>query len=142
MRGPKRTFNPDPGELRKLYQKMSMRDIANALGVGETVVFKRLKEHGIVLEGHENGGHRVKKGRIKTEAHRRNHSESLKKGGKVAWDKNPRWKGNATDENQRLRRTGAYKRWKIAALELRGNKCQDCGVAHRSICESCGTQVI
>jgi hypothetical protein len=46
-RGPKRGFNPDPVELERLYQSMTMKRIAEYYGVGETAVWSRIKESGI-----------------------------------------------------------------------------------------------
>ncbi len=57
--GPRRFDSPDD-ELRDLYQRMSMREVAEHYGVGETVVWKRVKEHGITLEGMDSHGHRRK----------------------------------------------------------------------------------
>lgn len=139
--GPARRFKPSAEELERLYQTMSMREIADAYGVGETVVFNRLKEHGIVLSGFENGGHRKKTGKIFSETHRDNLAKSLRaigRGGAA----NPRWNGGTTDENLRLRRSGAYAEWKRKALELRGSKCQECGINNRHVCECCGTLVV
>ena len=44
-----------------------MRQIADTYGVGETVVWKRLKEFGIKLHDYEKGGHRLRPGRIFSE---------------------------------------------------------------------------
>jgi len=63
-RGSVRTFTPSREELEAEYQNHSMRQIAEKYGVGETVVWNRLKEFGIKLHDYENGGHRLKPGRI------------------------------------------------------------------------------
>ena len=55
---------------------MSMAEIATKYGVGETVVWKRLHEHGIELRDFKN--HRLKPGRIFSEEHRRNISQSMR----------------------------------------------------------------
>ena len=44
---PKRTFNPTKEALEALYPEKTLREIAAHYGVGETVVHKRFKEHGI-----------------------------------------------------------------------------------------------
>jgi excisionase family DNA binding protein len=137
--GPSRSFKPEKSELERLYQTMSMAQIAEHYGVGETVVFKRLKENGITLKGFESGGHRKKTGRVFTDAHKGNLSDSLT--GRMAGEQNPRWKGGTTEENLRLRRTGAYIKWKKASLERAGHKCEECGALHGAICECCGTKV-
>jgi len=93
--GPKRTFNPNPKELSDLYQQMSMKCIAEHYGVGETVVFKRIKEHGITLEG-VKGGHRCKTGIEFTEEHKNNLSKALT--GKLAGKDNPNWKGGEVEK--------------------------------------------
>ena len=66
-RGSVRTFTPPREELEADYQSHSMRQIAHKYGVGETVVWKRLKELGIKLHDYEDGGHRLKPGRIFSE---------------------------------------------------------------------------
>jgi predicted DNA-binding protein YlxM (UPF0122 family) len=138
--GPSRAFRPSKDELDTLYQTMSMAQIAEHFGVGETVVFKRLKEYGITLRGFEGGGHRKKTGKKFTQEHCANLSASLT--GKMAGEGNPRWKGGSTEENLRLRRTGAYIKWKRGALQLAGNKCQQCGAPGGEICECCGTKMV
>jgi len=138
-RGSVRTFTPSREELEAEYQNHSMRQIAEKYGVGETVVWKRLKEFGIKLHDYENGGHRLKPGRIFSLEHRRNISLSMR--GKVG-PLNRNWKGGKTAENIRLRGSIEYREWKAAALLLRGYKCQDCGVRDRTVCECCGTQVV
>lgn len=138
--GPSRSFRPSKDELEILYQTMSMAQIAEHFGVGETVVFKRIKEYGVTLKGFESGGHRAKTGKKFSDEHRKNLSSSLI--GKMAGEGNPRWKGGSTEENLRLRRTGAYIKWKKSSLERAGNKCQECGALGGNICECCGTKVI
>ncbi len=138
-RGGIKEFDPPRQDLERLYQSLSMRQIADQFGVGETVVWKRLKEHGIALNGFENGGHRLKPGRIFSKSHRRNLSKAHK--GKWSGDKNPHWKGGVHQVHLRLRASGDYKMWKTEALELRGFKCQECGVSQHSMCECCGTRI-
>jgi len=134
-----RTFDPPKEELERLYQEQSMLDIAKHFGVGETVVWKRLTEHGIKLRDYEAGGHRLKPGRIFSTEARQNMSKA--KRGKWLGEKNPHWKGGVHQKHLQMRASGAYKQWKQEALELRGHKCQDCGVAQSSICECCGTHI-
>jgi hypothetical protein len=130
---------PPRDELEAEYQNHSMRQIAEKYGVGETVVWKRLKEFGIKLHDYENGGHRLKPGRIFSVEHRRNISRSMR--GKVG-PLNRNWKGGKTAENLRLRGSIEYREWKASALLLRGYKCQECGTLDRTICECCGTQIV
>lgn len=138
-RGGRRDFDPSAHELRELYQAMSMAEIAKKYGVGETVVWKRLKEHGITLRDFESGGHRLKPGRVFSEAHRQAISRSMR--GKTG-PLNRNWKGGKATESLRLRGSIEYREWKRAALALRGNKCQLCGVASGFRCECCGTHVV
>lgn len=138
--GPSRGFNPSKDELEALYQTMSIAQVAEHYGVGQTVVFKRIKEHGITLRGFELGGHRKKTGKKFSDTHRENLSKAIEALG-LSGDRNPRWKGGTTEENLRLRRTGAFKKWKKASLERAGNKCQECGALGGRICECCGTKV-
>lgn len=134
-----RTFEPDRDELEKLYQQHSMRDISRIYGVGETVVWKRLKEYGITLRDYEDGGHRKKPGREFSLEHRQNLSKAHR--GRWSGEKNPHWKGGATEKMRRERQSGAYRQWRIAALALRGNACQECGVEKDVICECCGHKI-
>lgn len=137
--GPKRSFNPPKEELEALYQEMSGRKIADHYGVGETVVWKRLKEHGIALYGFQSGGHRKKTGREFTRQHRENLSKAHR--GRWAGSKNPNWKGGVHEKNMELRRSGQYRQWKLASRERAGNKCEECGVEHGSVCRCCGTKI-
>jgi 5-methylcytosine-specific restriction endonuclease McrA len=138
-RGGVREFAPPKAKLERLYQRHSMREIARMHGVGETVVWKRLKEYGIKLKDYEDGGHRKKPGRQFSREHRENLSKAHR--GRWAGDKNPHWKGGVYDANLRLRRTGAYRQWKLAALEYRGNRCQQCGAQNGTACACCGHRI-
>lgn len=137
--GGRRAFNPPKEILHDLYQQMSMRAIAEKFGVGETVVFKRLHEHGITLKDHENGGHRLKVGRVFSDEHKRN--ISLAQTGKKVGQKNPNWKGGVSAENFKLRNSAQSKNWKIAVLEKSGHRCSICGVLQDTTCECCGTKI-
>lgn len=137
--GSRRTFQPERTELEELYQKHSMKQIARLYNVGETIVWKRLKEYGITLRDYEDGGHRKKPGREFSREHRTNLSKVQR--GRWAGENNPHWRGGVHEENMRLRRSGAYKQWRLDALALHGNKCQQCGVENGFMCECCGTGV-
>ena len=143
-RGSVRTFTPSREELEAEYQTHSMRQIADKYGVGETVVWKRLKEFGIKLHDYENGGHRLRPGRIFSEEHRRKIGLSMR--GRVG-TLNRNWKGGKTAENIRLRGSIEYREWKSAALALHGFKCQECGVwierpAAAAERKSCSTSIM
>lgn len=132
--GPARTFNPSREELNELYQTHSMAAIAEKFGVGETVVWKRIKEFGLVrTDG------RKKRYRSRSRSHSLNISLSHR--GKWAGDKNPNWKGGVHDVHLALRRTGAYRQWKIEALLRAENRCEGCSVENGTICECCGTKI-
>lgn len=139
MVGAKRKFHIDPEELRQLYQTMSMRSIARQLGVGKTLIFKRIREYGIVLDGFEKGGHRKRRGKQFSEAHK----EALRRSHAGNWtgEKNPNWRGGVDYGNRRLRNSEDYQRWRIAALQRAGSACEGCGVKNRQTCQCCGTQV-
>lgn len=138
----RRAFDPPKEVLEKLYQQMSMRDIASKFGVGETVVWSRLKEHNISLDGYESGGHRRKPGREFSKKHLSNLRKAAKaRRGVYVGEKNPHWKGGLTGESQRKRSTGEYRDWKRLSLERAGFQCEKCGVEQESTCECCGTVI-
>ena len=85
-----RKINISKDRLNNLYQKHSMREIAEIIGCGQTLIFNRIKEYKITLKGFEKGGHRKKTGKIFSEEHRKNLSlANTTKAG----DQNPNWKG-------------------------------------------------
>lgn len=137
--GGRRSFDPPKEELANLYQTMSMIEIAAHYGVGETVVWQRLKDHGIKLRDFENGGHRLKPGRIFSKEHRENIGRSMR--GKIG-PLNRNWKGGKTAQNIQLRGSIEYREWKRAALSLRGSQCQECGVRNGFECECCGIRIV
>lgn len=124
-----------------MYQKWSALEIAEKLGVGQTVVWKRLKEFGITLEGYEHGGHRRKTGRIFSDEHRKNLSIALRKLNRSG-ERAGNWKGGMTEKNLALRRTAAYIDWKEDALRRADYKCHVCGRERWSICKHCGHKVV
>lgn len=137
--GGRRAFNPSKDVLNDLYQQMSMSAIAKHFNVGETVVFKRLKEHGITLKDHENGGHRLKAGRVFSQEHKANISKANT--GTKRKEKNPNWKGGVSTENFKIRNSASAKNWRKAVLEKYNHKCSACGVAQNTTCECCGTKI-
>lgn len=132
----KRRFFVDRELLESMYQSMTMRQIADHFGCGETVVWKRIHEAGIKLKGHENPRCRPKEF---TEQHIAALRESGKRRrGKFVGENSYNWRGGMTDANRALRGSGAYSEWKRTALDLAGNKCQSCGDVRGRICECCG----
>lgn len=127
----------DPIEIDRLYQEMSMRDLAEKFGVGETTVWAFIKRNGISYKAKPSGKNRKRPER--TEEHRRKQSEARK--GKYVGDKAGNWKGGVAYTNMKLRQSKDYARWKKEALVLRGNKCQQCGKRNGSMCECCGTEI-
>jgi 5-methylcytosine-specific restriction endonuclease McrA len=133
-----RQFNPPQDELRELYQTMTMEQIAQHYGVGQTAVWNRLREFGIMLEGYGRWGHRHKPAPWTPE--RREQASKIRIG-KRRGVENSNWRGGATMENNRMRHLLAYRLWKEASLERANRQCQDCGVKHQTPCECCGTSI-
>lgn len=133
--GGRRAFDPPKAILDELYQTKSMADIAKHFGVGETVVFKRLKEHGITLKQHIN--HRLKPGRVFTESHKAKIAEAAK-AREARGSKNPNWKGGVSIEAFNARNSWQAKEWKKKSLARANNCCEKCGKVNNSMCECCG----
>lgn len=131
-RGPKRGFNPPKEELEALYGRMSMADVAKHYGVGETVIFHRIRDYGIPII---NRSKRLT-GRPKTLAHRIAMSKS--KIGLQMGENHPNWKGGITSLNKRARSQKAYHEWKSAVLAKSDYKCCVCGREHGAMCDCCG----
>lgn len=112
-----------------------MRDIAAHFGVGETVVFKRLKEHGIVLKEHIN--HRLKPGRVFSDEHLTKIRAARKDNAKYG-EENPNWKGGLTDVNRKLRGSWMFREWKTNSISRAHHKCEQCGVEDGHMCPCCG----
>lgn len=135
-----RRFVVDKDQLASMYQTQTLKQIADHFGVGETVVWKRVHEYGIKLEGYEDSPR--KRPKVLTEAHKQAlRVAGVERRGKWLGEKNPNWRGGRTDANLALRRSGAYKQWKLAALALAGNKCQQCGAVKGHVCDCCGSKV-
>ena len=129
--GPKRSFDPPKEELAALYQAMSMREIAKHYGVGETVVFTRIKQAG--LQGP------TRTDRLTGKAKSPEHKAAIKAAiGDRFGKANPNWKGGVTAENFLARSKPEYRQWKEAVLKNAEYRCQRCGVASGSRCECCG----
>ncbi len=129
--GPKPSFNPEPKELARLYKKMSMRDMAIHYGVGETVVFNRIKTAGLPLITRSE---RLA-GKPKSKAHKAKMSEAQK--GKTG-NKNPNWRGGVSSTAAIGRSNHLHKEWKAAVLVNAGYRCQRCKSEQGSRCGCCG----
>lgn len=129
-------FNPDPVLIAKEFQLKSLAQIAKEYGVGETTVWAFVKKHGIKFGDDGNG--KTRKRPPRTEDHIRKLANSHKgQSGERAGN----WKGGLAIQNWKLRQSTEYRDWKRAALELRGNKCQECGSSQGHVCECCGHKV-
>lgn len=130
--GPRPKFNPEPKEFTALYKQMSMRDIATHYGVGETVVFHKVKELGLKQISRSE---RLT-GKKKTPEHAE--KARIAKVGLFAGERNPNWQGGITTENKRARSTSAHRLWRDAVLLNAKYCCERCGVEQGSRCECCG----
>ena len=136
--GGRRAFDPPKQVLETMYQTMSMRAIADKLGVGETVVFKRLKEHGIELKEHKN--HRLKPGRVFSETHKQNIRKAQIALNAVG-ERSANWKGGMTAINMRARTGREAREWRKQSLERANNQCEICGILQGHECDCCGVKI-
>lgn len=127
-----RTFNPKRTVLAKLIKKMSMAEIAKYYGVGETVVFMRLKEYGI--EGPSRSERLT--GKKKTLAHRL--AMAKVQTGRIRGDKHHNWKGGISRSAYNREARLEYRLWKEMVLEASNFKCSKCGVEQGTFCRCCG----
>jgi 5-methylcytosine-specific restriction endonuclease McrA len=134
----KEKHNIPEDELRTLYQSMTMAQLAEYYGCGESTVWLRLKKYGIKHDAYGDLGHRHRP-REFTEQHRKRMSEARK--GRFTGANGTNWKGGVTFTHLKLRNSPEYRAWRVAALNLRGNKCQGCGKEDGAECKCCGTQV-
>jgi 5-methylcytosine-specific restriction endonuclease McrA len=125
-------------ELRELYQTMTMSQLAKYYGCGETTIWGKLKEYGIEHAQYGKFGHRHRP-RVFSELHLQRMSDARK--GKYDEAANGNWQGGISIRNMRARQTKEYRDWRVAALQLRGGKCQDCGAVDGYTCKCCGTRV-
>lgn len=130
-----RRFDPPKIELAELYQKLSMKQIADHYGVGETAVFMRLKEHGI---GGISRADRLL-GKPKTLAHRLELSRV--RIGKQTGKSNPNWRGGKSSANKLGRSKTAFHEWRVAVFEKAGWKCEGCGSEQGGMCPHCGHRI-
>lgn len=133
--GPKRRFRPSKEELAALYRKMSMREVAAHYGVGETVIFTRLRDYGIKVRSLSES----LTGKPKSLSHRLAMSKALL--GKKLGAANHNWRGGVTSQNHRARSRTAYHEWKAAVLRRANYRCANCGLEHGKICRHCGHRV-
>lgn len=134
--GPNRRFKPTKEELEALYPRLTMREMATHFGVGETVVYNRLKDHGIVSASRSS---RLV-GKAKSQEHREAMSRAMT--GAVAGEKNPNWRGGSSSKLVIARSRRQYREWKAEVLKRDGYKCTKCGLVHGHICSCCGHRVL
>lgn len=138
--GSRRRFEPDPKELKSLYAKMPAKKVAEHYGVGETVVWKRLEEHGLIDRSQPEWGHHRKKGFNFAPKHLENLQKAARmRRGVYVGPKNPNWRGGKSGTHGRGR--AAHTEWKAAVLERAGHQCERCGVKNGFECECC-SQVV
>ena len=113
-----------------------MRDVAAYYGVGETVVFHRLRDYGIPIRSRSES----LTGKPKSLDHRL--AMSMAKRGTQAGEQHPNWKGGISSANMRARSKAAYFDWKHAVLKNAKYRCASCGIEHGSICVHCGHRVM
>jgi transposase len=133
--GPKKQFDPPKEELERLYASMSMRKIAAHYGVGETVIFMRLKQHGI---GGISRSQRLQEYK-RTPEHQAaiNKARPIQRGAD-----NPNWKGGVSSEDRLGRSRKEYHAWKRAVIEKYDYKCVRCGIQQGYVCECCGAATL
>ncbi len=133
--GPKKSFDPPKEELVALYATKSMAQIAAFYGVGESVVFTRLKAHGI--------GGISRSARLSGVCKSAEHVEKMRNRiTDQSGDKNPNWKGGVSSEAKRARSRSEYRDWKLAVLQRASFKCERCGVEQGSVCKCCGARTV
>lgn len=115
---------------------MTLREIAAHYGVGETVVFTRIRALGITPV---SLAERMT-GKKKTLEHRLNMSRG--RTGKYAGKDNPNWKGGVTAANVSARSRVAYFEWKAAVFKAANYQCKSCGIEHGTVCKCCGHRVM
>lgn len=135
--GPSRSFQPPKAELKRLLKQMSMRDIATHYGVGETVVFMRVKQYG--LEGPSRSERLSTYAKNRPDSHNQKIAETLStRTGSLSVG----WKGGLTEERKLARGTQKYAKWKMSVIKRDGFKCVRCGVEQGYVCECCGSRIL
>jgi 5-methylcytosine-specific restriction endonuclease McrA len=138
-KGGRRDFDPPAKDLAELYQSMSMAQIAEKFNVGETVVWKRLHEHGIELRDFKNHRLILKPGRVFSKNPSREHQQRSARQDRPAESQLEGWKSYPKSA---IAGSIEYREWKLAVLNLRGNKCQECGRENGWECDCCGHRVV
>lgn len=140
--GGRRRFKPDPKELEALYQVHSMREIADHFGVGETVVWTRIKEMGIVNKEDPQRGHRRRPGwRPNSEQLAAIRGAARKRRGKFVGENSPHWKGGVSGKARQGRSVAAHRDWKAEVLNRAAHMCERCGIQHMHKCSCCKQEV-
>lgn len=130
-----RTFNPRRDILANLIKKMNMAEIAKYYGVGETIVFTRLKEYGI------KGPSRSERLKGKTKSLEHRIAMSKAQTGRIKGEKHHKWKGGISNSAYNREGRLEYRLWKQMVHEQSGFKCSRCGVEQGTFCECCGQRI-
>lgn len=133
-----RKFKPPIEEIAELYKRMSMKELADHYGVGETAVFMYLKANGV---GGISRSERLS-GKPKTLEHRLAMSRGMRESGSFVGENNGRWKGGVSSTNKRGRSRAEYFDWKKAVFANAAWKCQGCGKEHGVVCDCCGHRIL
>ena len=109
-------------EEQYLNKRLSMREIADLEGVGETVIHKWLHRFNIPIFSRSE----QLSGKQKSEEHKKHLSEAAIRRD-MSGENNPNWRGGVTRWDKKIRSSKQYKEWKQACLDRDNHMCVICG---------------